>query len=155
MLTYTVHEPPDPPADRIDRAESLVFVKDGFAWLALLFAPLWLIAHRLWWALAGYVLLAVALQLAARAAPLDPGWAGLAGFAVNLLLAFEADTLRRWSLERRGWRSIGTVTGRTTAECERRFFEAWLPGQPILATGAAAPSADAGWRRLGGLIGAR
>jgi hypothetical protein len=156
MLTYTVHEPPNPPADRIDRAESLVFVKDGFAWLALLFAPLWLLAHRLWWPFLGYVLVSAALQAAARGAAVDPGWAGLAGFAINLLLAFEADTLRRWSLERRGWRTVGTVTGKTSAECERRFFEAWLPGQPILATAVKAPAAPAGgWRRLGGLIGAR
>ena len=44
MLTFTVHEPPNPPADRIDRAESLVFIKDGFSWIAALFAPLWLLA---------------------------------------------------------------------------------------------------------------
>ena len=30
MRTYTVHEQPNPPADRIDRAEKLVFIKDGF-----------------------------------------------------------------------------------------------------------------------------
>jgi hypothetical protein len=157
MPTYTVHEPPSPPADRIDRAESLVFVKDGFSWLALLFAPLWLLAHRLWWPLLGYVLVSGALQVAARLTALDPGWVGLAGFTINLLLAFEADTLRRWSLGRRGWRTIGTVSGRTVAECERRFFDAWLPSQPILATsgGPSHPVADAGWRRVGGLIGAR
>jgi hypothetical protein len=154
MLTCTVHEPPSPPADRIDRAESLVFVKDGFAWLALLFAPFWLMAYRLWWPLAGYVLLSTLLQVAARTATLDPGWVGFAGFAINLLLALEADTLRRWSLERRGWRTIGTVTGKTAAECERRFFDAWLPGQPILAS-SPPPAAGTGWRRLGGLVGAR
>ena len=39
MLTFTVHEPPNPPADRIERADKLVFVKDGFSWMAALFAP--------------------------------------------------------------------------------------------------------------------
>ena len=39
----------------------------------------------------------------------------------------------RWALERRGWRTLGSVSGKTAAECERRFFEAWLPGQPIIA----------------------
>ena len=38
MLTFTVHEPPNPPADRVDRAESLVFIKDGFSWAAALLA---------------------------------------------------------------------------------------------------------------------
>ena len=55
MLTFTVHEPPNPPADRIERADKLVFVKDGFSWMAALFAPLWMLVHRLWWALLGYV----------------------------------------------------------------------------------------------------
>ena len=55
MLTFTMHEPPNPAADRVDRAESLVFVKDGFSWAAALFAPIWLIVHRLWWPLLGYV----------------------------------------------------------------------------------------------------
>ena len=53
MLTFTVHEPPDPPADRIDRAERLAFVRDGFSWSAALFTPVWLLAHRLWWPFAG------------------------------------------------------------------------------------------------------
>jgi len=29
VVAYTVHEPPNPPADRLDRAERLVFIKDG------------------------------------------------------------------------------------------------------------------------------
>ncbi len=61
MLTFTVHEPPNPPADRIERADRLVFVKDGFSWMAALFAPLWMLVHRLWWALLGYIVAIVAL----------------------------------------------------------------------------------------------
>ena len=57
MRTYTIHERPDPAADRVDRAEGLVFIKDGFSWAAALFAPLWLIVHRLWWPLLGYVVI--------------------------------------------------------------------------------------------------
>ena len=33
--------------------------------------------------------------------------------------------MRRWTLERKGWRVAGTVSGRTETECERRFFESW------------------------------
>ena len=47
MLTFTVHEPPSPPPDRLERAESLVFVKDGFSWTAALFGPVWLLVHQL------------------------------------------------------------------------------------------------------------
>jgi uncharacterized protein DUF2628 len=160
MLTFTVHEPPDPPADRIDRAERLVFIKDGFTWAAAIFGPLWMLVHRLWWALLGYVLLAGTFELVGRMSVLDRRWLGLAGFAVNLLIGLEADTLRRWALERRGWRVLGVVTGRTLDECERRFLEAWLPAQPILTPSAPSQPAGGGlfggWRRsFGALRGAR
>jgi hypothetical protein len=160
MLTFTVHEPPDPPADRIDRAEKLVFIKDGFSWAAALFGPLWMIVHRLWWALLGFVVIVGSLQLIGKLAVVDQRWMALAGFAVNLLVGFEADTLRRWALERRGWRMLGAVSGRTFDECERRFFEAWLPAQPILTPSAPPPRMGGGllggWRRgFGALRGAR
>jgi len=156
MRTYTIHERPDPAADRIDRAEALVFVKDGFSWTAALFAPIWLIVHRLWWPLLGYVLLSIALQLPQHLFDFDQRWLALAGLAVNLMVGFEADTLRRWGLERRGWHTVGTVSGKTAAECERRFFDAWLPSQPILATGARSQAPEVGSRwGIGSLLGAR
>jgi Protein of unknown function (DUF2628) len=154
MITFTVHEPPDPPADRIDRAESLVFIKDGFSWVAAIFAPIWLIAYRLWWPLLGVVVLMACFELVKRMTDVDQRWVGLAGLALNLMIGFEADSLRRWALERRGWRMLGSVTGKTAAECERRFFETWLPSQPIIAPRADPPTRRS-WRRLGGLIGAR
>jgi hypothetical protein len=159
MLTFTVHEPPNPPADRVDRAESLVFVKDGFGWMAALFAPIWLLVYRLWWPLLGFVVLSGAFELIKRVAGADPHWVGLAVLGLNLMIGFEADTLRRWALERRGWRTLGSVTGKTAAECERRFFEAWLPSQPII-TPRTEPLLSSGggsgsrWR-LAGLMGAR
>src|SRR6185503_6023109 len=132
-----------------DRAETLVFVKDGFSWAAALFAPLWLIVHRLWWPLLGYAVVTGAMQLPQLLFALDQRWLGLTLFALHLLIGFEADTLRRWRLEQRGWHTIGTVSGRTPAECERRFFDAWLPAQPILATSTQPPTPGGGWRLLG------
>src|SRR5262245_20531570 len=131
MQTYTVHEPPHPPAERIDRAASLVFIKDGFSWVAALFAPFWLIAHRLWWPLLAYIVLSGVFEIVRWVGVLDSGWVTMAVVALHLLIGFEADTLRRWALERRGWRTLGSVLGRNYAECERRFFDAWLPEQPV------------------------
>jgi hypothetical protein len=101
MLTFTVHEPPNPPADRIERADKLVFVKDGFSWLAALFAPLWMLVHRLWWALLGYVLVLVALRSMQEFGVFNESTTGLIIFALNLLVGFEAHTLRRWALAAR------------------------------------------------------
>jgi hypothetical protein len=160
MLTFTVHEPPNPPADRIDRAERLAFVRDGFSWTAALFTPIWLLAHRLWWPFAIYSLAGVGVELLTERLAFHPGWTILAATALSLLIGFEADTLRRWSLARRGWSTIGAVSGRTTEDCERRWFEMWLPTQPVIAPAGRTPQAPeggaGGTRRslLGSLSGA-
>jgi hypothetical protein len=160
MLTFTVHEPPSPPADRIDRAESLAFVKDGFGWAAAVFAPLWLLVHRLWWPLLGYVVVSGLFELVRMTVPSVGAWPTLAAAALNLIIGFEAGSLRRWGLERRRWRMLGTVSGKTTAECERRFFEAWLPTQPAIAPAAPGGGGGLGAPRrdipvIGSLLGAR
>ena len=146
MLTYTVHEPAEASSGRIDRAERLAFVKDGFSWRAAVFAPIWMIVHRLWWALLGYV--AVVALLGWLGSMLAPGWTTLAMPALHLLIGLEAGTLRRWQLARRGWRTAGSVTGRTADECERRFFDLWLPTQPVSAAAPAGPSSGEGTRAL-------
>ena len=156
MQTFTVHEPPSPAADRVDRAESLVFIKEGFSWGAALFGPLWLLVHRLWWPLLGYVVVYGTIEAVRLARLIDQRWIGLVLFALNLLLAFEGDSLRRWALDRRGWRLLGAANGRNRAECERRFFDAWLPAQPVLHVPS--PAAGAGrrdWPGIGSILGAR
>ncbi len=156
MQTYTVHEPPNTSADRVDRAERLVFIKEGFSWGAVLFGPLWLLAHRLWWPLIGYLVAYTAIEATRLAAIVDRRWIGLILIALNLLLAFEGDSLRRWALARRGWRMLGASSGRNRAECERRFFEAWLPTQPVIqarASEAGGGAARRDWPVIGSLIG--
>lgn len=132
MRAYTIHEPPEPPADRMDRADSLRFVKEGMSWIALFFAPIWLASKGLWWALAGFIA-SVALWCAiGTALGLGEEAIGWGVFALQAIVAFEADSIERYSLQSAGWREIGAVTGRTQDECERNFFDNWLPDQPVI-----------------------
>ncbi|HET9248142.1 MAG TPA: hypothetical protein VFO15_20215, partial [Xanthobacteraceae bacterium] len=39
---------------------------------------------------------------------------------------FEAATLRRFKLSRRGWKNVGIVVGDDLESAERRFFDAWV-----------------------------
>ncbi|HVY42629.1 MAG TPA: DUF2628 domain-containing protein [Hyphomicrobiaceae bacterium] len=153
MTAYTVYEPPDPPADRLDRAESLEFVKEGFSWAAALLAPFWLAANRMWLVLAGYLGGMMVLQLAFAAGGAGQRMTSLILLAVHVLIGFEADSLKRWTLERNGWRMVGSAVGRNWAECERRFFEAWLPGEPYIK--AEALSAQGGSLPLSGSSAAK
>ena len=132
VVTYTVHEPAEPGADRLDRADQLQFVKDGFSWLTALCPPLGLVAQSLWIPAAIYVLVAWAIAALIGAAGLDAAWTMLIVFALNIFLGFEVSTLKRWMLDRQGWQMLGSVNGSSLVDCERRFLESWLPSQPII-----------------------
>jgi hypothetical protein len=133
VIAYTVHEPPNPLADRLDRAERLVFVEDGFSWLAALLTPFWMIANRMWLALLLYLAAVFALALVLLGLGVAFEWIQVAILALHLAIGFEASSLHRWALERSGWHTLGAVTGQSLEECERRFLEGWLPEQPIIA----------------------
>lgn len=142
-VTYTVHEGATPPTDRIDRADALVFIKDGFSFPAFVAAPAWLAGHRLWLGLLGYAAIVVAV-LSANAwlgLPMVPSIAAIV--ALHLFVGFEADTVERLSLETKGWSTLGSVTGTSALDCERRFFETWLQSQPIFTPRKDAPSSRA------------
>lgn len=129
MQFYTVHEPPNPPVDRIERAASLEMIGDRFVPAAVVLGPIWLLANRLWHAFAVYLCVALIAVAVIHAAGLNWRWLSLLFSALNLIVAFEGPSLRRWALERRGWQTLGMVSGRDIDECERRFLESWLPDQ--------------------------
>lgn len=133
MMTFTVHEPPAPDSDRVDRADKLEFVKDGFSWLTAISPPLGFIAKSLWIAAFAYIVLVSAVAWLLAKLGVGQSWIGLVMLALNVYLGFEISTLKRWSLDRAGWKTVGVVMGRSLPECERRFFEGWLPEQPVIA----------------------
>ena len=126
MKHFSVHEPAERSPDPLADGERVAFVRDGFSWFALLAPALWLIWHRMWLDLAGF--LALAGVLGGFAEAIAPG-SSLAVWplaALNLLIAFEAANLRRWTLARRGYREVAVVRGRTLEECELSFFTDWV-----------------------------
>jgi hypothetical protein len=125
MSIYTVYEPPLKAHESAPDPERFVFVRDGFSFWAFLLAPWWMLRHRLWLALVCYVILAVALSVALRLIGTSAAVAIIAGALFSLLVGFEAATLRRFGLARRGWRNVGIVVGDDVESAERRFFDAW------------------------------
>ncbi len=118
MAFYTVHQNYDLP----DEDDRTVLVREGFAWIAFLIPGLWLIYHREYLALLGYVaamaLLAAAYIFLAPAEPIV--WA--IGVGIHLLIAFEANDVRRFFLNRDGYELQDVVSGFTLVRAERRFF---------------------------------
>jgi hypothetical protein len=46
-----------------------------------------------------------------------------------ILTGLEANSLRRWTLQRRGWVSHGVVVADNLEAAERRFFDSWVAAQ--------------------------
>ncbi len=129
MTVYSVYEPPVQEPDIAERADRLAFVKEGFAWPAFFVSVLWLIYHRMWLEFIVLAVVLVVLPLAFGTTSEGQTLAGWASLAVAVLFAFEANDLRAASLERRGYRLAGVVSGRDRTEAERAFFTTWLPQQ--------------------------
>ena len=132
MKVYTVHEAPGAAADRIDRAQHVQFVPDNFNWQAALFGPFELLIHHLYVGLAIYLLASTAVLLFLLAVDAQPAVVLLAVTALHVIVGFEFGELKRQDYDHRGWVDLGLVSGRSLRECERRFFEAWLPRQPLI-----------------------
>ncbi len=131
MPVYTVHAPVTNGAG-IVATDRFAFVRDGFHFWAAVFGPLWLVWHRLWLALIGWIAVTVAIDVGI----VRLGASGTAIFLANLLIAllmgFEASSIRRWTLSRRNWRQLDIVVARNKETAERRFFDRWAAKQRII-----------------------
>jgi hypothetical protein len=127
VTLYSVYEPPSEAQDLEDRADSLVFVKEGFSWPALFVPGLWLLYRSMWLELV--LFLGLFLVLGWVFGPSDAGQTafGWVGLAIVVLFAFEANDLRRAALERRGYKQMGIAVGPGRDAAELAFFRSWLP----------------------------
>jgi hypothetical protein len=119
MAIYVVMEPPA--ANAVEAAERAVLIRDGFAFLAFLVPPLWLLWQRLWIEAALAFAAGVGLTALGETAGL-----GLLGAALSLLVSIyvglEGPALRINALRRRGWRDRGVVEAANAREAEIRYL---------------------------------
>ena len=123
MPVYTVHAP-SAPGSR-EETDRFVFVRDGFHFWALVFGPFWLVWHRLWLALVGYLAVAAMLGITLSLLGAGGGTRTLVFLLLALLMGVEAASLRRWSYSRAKWRQIDFVVADDEESAERRFFDHW------------------------------
>ena len=140
MPTFTVHQPPLRDGQSAADPLRFVFVRDGFHFWAFVLAPVWLLVHKLWLVFALYVVLNVALALGFALIGVPPAARLIAGILIGLLVGLEAATLWRWTLSRRGWKTVGTVVAENEETAERRFFSAWTESEQARPVQPAGPS---------------
>jgi hypothetical protein len=98
MASYVVMEPPAE-ADRDD----VVFVRDGFHFIAFIVPFIWLFWYRLW--IEGVVALVVAVAIGWLSGPMLLGnWAMGLSLLVSIYVGIEGPALRQAALRGRGWR---------------------------------------------------
>ena len=114
MAIYTVHvEAGD------TSAANARFIREGFSWSALIFGPLWLLAHRLWLA---FLVCCLVLILT----------------LISVYIALEGNQLRRKNMERRGWPMVDIVSAAHSEAAEALFYNRW-PAQTGLKSAAKPP----------------
>jgi len=130
VTVFSVYEPPvGEETDAAARADRIAFVKDGFSWVALVVPALWLIYQRMWIELVIFLVVVAAVQWGFGTSTQGVEAAGWVTLALTVLFAFEANDLRGWALERRGYHFAAITSGRDRYEAERSFFQSWLPQQ--------------------------
>ncbi len=129
MAAYSAYLPPD------GSLEDARFVAGRFSLFALLFAPLYLLWHRLWYDFALWLLATIGLAVLGQTVsePLSAALSLLPSF----FLAIHGSELVRARLERLGWREAATVQAGNAAEAEIRFFHG--SGQAVPAVQKPAP----------------
>lgn len=128
MTIYTVHVPPGRRLRAGPDPARAVFVKEGFCWPGFVLALPWLLVRGIWIAAAFYIIaLAGAAYLADQETLFWLPAIGVVAF-LQLLIGFEGNDLRRWSLGLRGYELSGVVEAASRDEAEIRFFAA--PGDP-------------------------
>ncbi len=116
MAVYVVMQPPGRGHD----SDAAAFVRDGFAWLAFLAPPLWLLWHRLWIA-AALAFVAVGLVAAAVETFAMPLPGVLLIGLVMLYVGLEGQALRIAAMARQGWRQWGVVVADNLGDAEARY----------------------------------
>ncbi len=142
MPIYAVHAPGGR-LDTPEAAEQAVFLREGFDKGAFVFGPFWLISHRLWRALAGWIVVNAALIAAVLFFRLPVVALSALGLLIALWLGLEASALRAAALRRRGYALIDVTASGDEASGERAVFARWREAAAAASPAGAATEAGA------------
>jgi hypothetical protein len=106
----------------VAEGDELVFLRDGFSFLAFLFPPLWLLWHRLW--VEAAVTFAVLLGAAAVEQVAGLALSAPLSLLVSIFVGCEGNGLRIAKQRRRGWSEVAIVDASNGYDAETRYVEA-------------------------------
>ncbi len=143
MAIYTAYMPPSGDATK------LRLISDKASLLALVAPALFLLWHRLWFALLMYAMVIAALALFGRIA--GETTAGFLSVLPGFFLFLQGRELVMQRHERAGWREVGVVSAASAREAEIRYFkDARVDIDELTKTLAASPAASPAARAASG-----
>jgi hypothetical protein len=118
-----------------DPAERAVVVREGFSLAAFALGVIWALWNRLWIVSALILVAMAAVALLASASGAPDTVATVLNLGLALILGFEGQSLRLWSLRRAGYVEDALVEARSREAAELTYFAAALPQRPQAGTG--------------------
>jgi len=106
-----------------DPDRDLAIVREGFSWPAFLFTFLWAAFNRMWLlAIIIFIILGM-LGLAGEFLLKDPLLDAVLSLLITAAFGAVAADLRRWWLDRQGFREVTLIAARNADEALRRFLD--------------------------------
>ena len=110
-------------------------VPEAFSWGALLIPIIWALYRRLWRVALGVVVVSVGLPLLLQLAGLNENGLLITSLAINIVLGWLGNDLRRWEMRRKGYRAVDVVRARRIGDAEitaiTRLAEAATAAEPV------------------------
>jgi len=119
MHVYTVHLQRHAPSP--DR--NAVVIGEGFCWPAFAAAPVWALAHGMWFTALGTLAVYALVLLGAGIVGLDPLATGALILGAAAIVGFCANDWRRAALTARGWHLAGVAAAADRDTALRRFID--------------------------------
>jgi hypothetical protein len=124
MAVFTVYVASDS-SSSLAATDRVHFIGDRFGWGALLLGPIWLVWHRLWWALLAYFVAVAILVFAAGLLHLSAGIVVPVLLIIGIFVGLEGGALRDFALTRRRYRIADIIAAPNREAAEREFFRRW------------------------------
>ncbi len=100
-----------------------VFIKEGFSLWAAFLGPLWLVMKSMWVETGVYIAALITGAILMEAIGFHAQAISAAMLLANLGFGLFARDLLRFHIERKGYKFVSVVNGKTMDECETRFFQ--------------------------------
>lgn len=116
---FNAYEKPEAP----EPTDRVVLLREGFAYWAFVFGPLWLLAKRQWLLLFAFMVIALTIRIGGAAIDLPIQSTMIIEIFLHLMLGYHANDLLAWRLKRKGYRFAGVIAAESPMHAQRRYYE--------------------------------